>query len=220
MITGSSHDDADKKKWQTKLLPLMSKTIVLLSFFFFIASLIQIIYLQDTISKTAKFDIHESFSNLVLDSSSSHQEVHENTRLKSLVMLEAISIEDQYHQASVLLMSRLWISYIGFLTGMILAIVGATFILGKLQETVSELSTKLHGADLTFKSASPGLILTVLGTALMLTTIVTHHNIEVKHRALYFHDSQVKSYDDQEEPPILPPPLPRPNKNDSSNNNK
>jgi hypothetical protein len=61
-------------------------------------------------------------------------------------------------------MSRLWTTYLGFVTGMIFALVGAMFVLGKLESDPSELKTKVGTAlDTSFKSASPGLVLAVLG---------------------------------------------------------
>jgi hypothetical protein len=42
--------------------------------------------------------------------------------------------------------------------------------------------------SLGFKSASPGLILAVLGAVLMVTTIVTHHQIQVDQKATYLFD--------------------------------
>jgi hypothetical protein len=86
-------------------------------------------------------------------------------------------------------MSRVWTSYLGFVTGMVLALVGAAFILGKLQEPVSELSTALQGTSISLKSASPGLLLAALGTILMLATIITHHRIDVVDKAVYLRDS-------------------------------
>ena len=181
----------------------MIRTIVILSLFFFLASLAQLIYLHYVISHRALFNAKESLSLLQITSDASQEQIIEATRMKALVMLEAGNLDDLYHQANVLLMGRLWTSYIGFVTGMILAIVGATFILGKLKESVSELSGKTAAADFSFKSASPGLILAVLGTLLMITTIVTHHEINVQHAAVYIHDNPATNY-------YIPPALPMP----------
>lgn len=191
----------------------MIRTIVILSLFFFLASLAQLIYLHYVISHRALFDSKEALCQLKITPNASQQQILETTRMKALVMLEASNLDGQYHQANVLLMGRLWTSYIGFVTGMILAIVGATFILGKLREPVSELAGKTGAADFTFKSASPGLVLAVLGTMLMITAIVTHHEIDVKHAAVYIHDTPASlPYD-------LPPPMPIPSHSspDSSN---
>lgn len=206
--------DGDKRheeKWQKKLLPLMSRMIIVLSAFFFIASLAQVIYLENTISTTPKFDAKEALSYLQNRPTIDHNPVEE-TRLKSLVMLEGNMADNLYRQAHVLLMARIWTSYIGFVTGMILALVGATFVLGKLRTSESELGAKGNQWEFSFKSASPGLVLAVLGTTLMLATILTHHEIETNHQAIYLHDFSLflsdtanKKTDSTEIPEIRPP---------------
>jgi hypothetical protein len=72
---------------------------------------------------------------------------------------------------------------------MILALVGAAFILGRLQEPASEVSVASPAGNWGLKSASPGIILAVLGTVLMLTTILTNHRIDVTDAAVYLRDS-------------------------------
>ncbi|MEP6596706.1 MAG: SDR family NAD(P)-dependent oxidoreductase, partial [Ginsengibacter sp.] len=104
----------------------------------------------------------------------------------SLVKMEEHSINRRYNQGGVLLMSRIYIKYLGFFTGMILAIVGSVFIISKLKEDVSELEGSIQDKT-KFKliSSSPGIIFGVLGTALMMTTILTHSEISVKDMPLY-----------------------------------
>ncbi len=194
-------------KWQKNLLPFMTRTIILMTVFFFLASLLQVIYLNVIISRTPQFDAKESLSSLKLDSASTYEQEINATRLKSLVLLESAEMENQYHQANVLLMSTLWTSYIGFVTGMILAVTGAAFILGKMIGPESEMDSSVAGHRLSFKSASPGLSLCVLGTVLMVATIAIHHDINVKHNAIYISDQQIG---DAALPPF--PPLPTPPK--------
>jgi hypothetical protein len=97
-----------------------------------------------------------------------------------------LTVQQRYHQANVILMARIWTTYLGFVTGMILAVVGAAFILGKLREQASEISGKAENWQVSIASTSPGLIMVVLGSALMLVTIMTHHQINVTDRPLYF----------------------------------
>ena len=83
-------------------------------------------------------------------------------------------------------MSRIYIKYLGFFTGMILAIVGAVFIISKLKEDVTELEgTIQEKTKFRLLSSSPGIIFGLLGTALMMTTILTHSEISVKDMPLY-----------------------------------
>ena len=103
----------------------------------------------------------------------------EYIRWKTLLQLEANALQQRYHQAGVLLISRIWTRYLGFVTGMILALVGAAFILGKLRESSSQLGTEGAGWKVSITSASPGLILAVLGTVLMLGTLATRLEMQV-----------------------------------------
>jgi hypothetical protein len=68
----------------------------------------------------------------------------------------------------------------GFVTGMILALVGAVFTLGKLQVAGggSEEANSLANSVRT----SPGVVMIVLGVALMISTIVVNHRIDVEDR--------------------------------------
>jgi hypothetical protein len=166
--------------WQLRLLPLMIRMIVGLTFFFFAASLGQLVYLHSVIDRVPITN-YAALSNPPADSS--HATVSPEFRI--LASLDANLLDRRYHQANVFLMGRLWTSYLGFVTGMILALVGAIFILGKLRIDASELSASGAGASLGLKSTSPGLILAALGVVLMVTTIVTNHPIQTADSAVF-----------------------------------
>jgi len=203
----SQSESAEDLKWQERLLPMMTRMVEWLAVFFFCASFAQLVYLHWKISKSPALDIRESIS-LLSATASTPQNVMAVAKLKALIALEANGLEQQFHQANVLLMSRIWTSYLGFVTGMILSLVGASFVLGKLREATSELTLKTAPTDLSFRSASPGQILAVLGTILMLTTIVTNHRIDVTHRAVYLRDSSFATSTEAPGPPPLPDPPP------------
>jgi hypothetical protein len=82
-------------------------------------------------------------------------------------------------------MARIWITYLGFVTGMILSLVGAAFVLGKIRESASELSIKGPQWAVSLMSASPGIILAVLGASLVVVALVIHHPIETADAPLY-----------------------------------
>jgi hypothetical protein len=106
-------------------------------------------------------------------------------RFNALAILEANAVERRYHQANVLLMSRVWARYLGFVTGMILALVGAAFILGKLREEMTSIGVSRAGTSGTLQSSSPGLVLAVLGVVLMAITIVTNQEISTTDSSIY-----------------------------------
>jgi hypothetical protein len=193
-----------KQEWQQNLLPLMRRTLVGLTVFFFVASCLQLVYLNESVLKTPKADAHDALALLSVKPQSTSEDILAATRLRSIVVLETAALNSQYHQAGVLLMSRLWTTYLGFVTGMILSLVGAAFVLGQLKEETSELKTQVGSTmNLSFSSASPGLILAVLGASLMIAAIVTHHSIDVTQRAIYLLDSQSRAPESSGAPPPL-----------------
>jgi hypothetical protein len=68
---------------------------------------------------------------------------------------------------------------------MILAIVGAVFIISKLKESVTNLETSSEAFKISLISASPGIIFGILGTSLMLATIFKQNDIDIKDVATY-----------------------------------
>jgi hypothetical protein len=112
-------------------------------------------------------------------------EVLSASRLQMLARLECFVLERRYHQANVSLMSSVWIRYLGFVTGMILALVGASFVLGKLREPPSKMGVGTAVARFSFEGTSPGIILAGLGVVLMLTTIIVRHEFAVVDRPVY-----------------------------------
>lgn len=170
---------SDVQRWQRRLLPLMMWMVVGLTLFFFIASFAQLAYLHVTIKNAPTVAVD---SLTVPENANSPEQAR---RFNALAQLEGSLLANRYHQANVFLMSRVWARYLGFVTGMILALVGAAFILGKLREETTELSAEGMGGTLSFRSASPGLVLAVLGVVLMTTTIVTHHQISTAASPVY-----------------------------------
>ena len=92
----------------------------------------------------------------------------------------------RYRQVNLVMLTRAWTRYMGFVTGMVLAMVGAVFILGKLQESVSkfEAGQGEHGR-VAFESASPGLFLAFFGTFLMALSIWLTVDVTSRDAAVY-----------------------------------
>ena len=114
--------------WQERLLPFMTGTLIVLGLFFFLASALQIYHLYNQMEKGPKFDDMPTFFKVVEDRFFSGQSKDprflEYLRLKSHFILEDRVVKHRYHQANITLMARVWIKYAGFVTGMILAMVG------------------------------------------------------------------------------------------------
>lgn len=116
----------------------------------------------------------------------------EYIRWITLARMEEKSLDRRYSQGGLLLVSRIFTKYLGFFTGMILAIVGAVFIIGKLQESDSDIEGAMSDQiKLKIVSSSPGIIFGVLGTVLMLSTILQHAEISVKDQPLFLNPANV-----------------------------
>ncbi|MFZ1754258.1 MAG: hypothetical protein WBO46_20075 [Caldilineaceae bacterium] len=164
-------------EWQIALLPLMSTLLVGLTLFFFVASFIQLRDLNARITDSPSVQLERTIERVNSPVHQTSSQVLRAAELQILAALDGYALDRRYHQANVLLMSRVWIRYLGFVTGMILALVGASFILGKMrgEESVAQVAAgPVSGA---FRGTEPGLVLAVLGVALMMTTIIVHHQI-------------------------------------------
>ena len=176
-----------RHSWQVRLMPFMIGVILILTLFFFIATLYQLYELNNRIEQAPGLHNAELLKSAETGSSLIERQ------WRTLVVLESHILQQRYHQAKVLLMARIWVQYLGFVTGMMLSLIGAVFILGKLREPATELtlgstpgSEKLPGdLKMHLVTQSPGIVLVTLGTALMLVTILVHHRIEVTDKPVY-----------------------------------
>jgi len=118
------------------------------------------------------------------------------------ILLEANAMDRRYHQASVVLMARVWTSYLGFVTGMVLAILGAVFILGRVQGPSTSMEAKAADASASLKTSAPGIVLAAMGVLLMIATLYVRYDITVHDKAIY--DGTVESPSQQTNPkPVI-----------------
>lgn len=106
-----------------------------------------------------------------------------NWRVRVMLEVDALRLRHQHINASQLM--RAWTRYTGFLIGMVLTLVGAFFILGRLAESASQVSGEALGMKFAVVSSSPGIILAVLGSCLMLVTLYLHTDFTVEDRPVY-----------------------------------
>ncbi|MDN3370300.1 MULTISPECIES: hypothetical protein [Ralstonia solanacearum species complex] len=120
-------------RWQTAMRPLMIAMLVGTTLFFFAATLFQVARLNERIDASPKLDTTSMMAVPGCAAGRGESACVAERRLSIAVALEAHTIALRHHEAGVLLMAALWSRYVGFITGMILALVGAAFILGKHQ---------------------------------------------------------------------------------------
>ena len=184
-ISTSDSKKKNRPSWQDRLLPFMVVIILGVAVFFFVSTYIQMSYLHRTILQMPGVDINQSPTDSIINSAETFAERYAARELEIKSNMEAYVVAQRYHQANVYLMSGLWIRYLGFVTGMILAIVGASFVLGKLREPQQKLKGKFPGVDVSLRTASPGIILVVVGALLMFATMLDRDYYKVSDGNIY-----------------------------------
>jgi len=175
-------------RWQNRLMPWMIilPTVLIATF----------IYLSTTQLNEFKVSINDYRNSSTADNLLSPWDTTrrdnpfrgnlEYVKLYSRVKMEEKALNNRYAQGGFLLMARTYSKYLGFFTGMILAMVAAVFIISKLKEDISHLEGSIQ-EKMKFRvvSSSPGVIFGVLGTALMLSTILYNPAIAQTDSPLY-----------------------------------
>jgi hypothetical protein len=163
-------DPADAN-WQQRLLPYLVGTLVFLTLFFCAAIVCETRTIQNRMESALEVDIRPM--------------ANAEFRSNGAFLLEASLIERRYRAANVAELSRIYLVFLGFGTGMVMALVGSTFILGKLSEPETSIDGGGSSLKASLRSRSPGVILAFFGTVLMLATIYSKTEISVSDRAVY-----------------------------------
>ena len=171
--------------WQRRLLPLMVRMVVGLALFFFVVTLGQLAYLHWELSKPMHSEIPAAVHQLVTQETPFSGD-RKAAELGIAAMLEDEALARRYQMGSIILMAHIWIRYLGFVTGMVMAMIGSVFILGKLSDPgESKLGAESQALKVSLTSASPGLVLATLGVALIIVTVLAQQETRITDRALY-----------------------------------
>jgi hypothetical protein len=175
--------------WHQKIFPVVTIIIFVLATVFIAVSFLQFSnissYLQSAPSSNPQLIIDKALNVSPEQLKESFETGAYIPQWAGLFMLESVALEKRHHQANALLASRLWIRYLSVVSGMILVTVGSIFILAKLQDSSTEIQGETESIKLKVASASPGLILAMLGTALILTALLNNPTIELKDGKVY-----------------------------------
>jgi len=186
--------DADTKRWQAGMAPFMTAAVVATALFFAIALIWKFGNIEARLMKpSSEFGGAAAWSTTIAP-----RDFNEQMRLevvRAAYNLERELVARRYEQGNLSYLNRLWTRFMGFVTGMVLALVGAAFVLGKLETDKSELGAAASGMSMTIRSTSPGLLLAVLGTCLMGLSIALPVTVSVTDAAVYFVPPRV-SYDE------------------------
>ena len=187
-MTSSAESESARQAWQYKLLPLMSAIIVFAALFFAAMSIFE---LRELYRKIEHQPLNLENKIASFETAAGREVVNnvEHIRFKVLAVLEADALQRRYHQANSTMLARVWTRQLGFITGMLLAVVGAVFILGQLREAGTRIDAEAEGLKAALETSSPGLVLAVLGSVLMGLTIWIPFGVETRDVSIYLTDS-------------------------------
>jgi uncharacterized membrane protein len=187
-VVASAPADAEHRelaRWQRKLLPFMSRFLVVMAIGFFAISLVDVYEMRNFVKNESTQAIRTKIEEL-LRVQGNRPGADVDVAQQALLLLEADALDKRYRQASALLMSRIWTRQLAFITGMVLAFIGSVFIIGKLTESKADVTVGASEWKAGITSTSPGLILAFFGTLLMGIALVVQPRIEVQDRPVYF----------------------------------
>jgi len=189
--------DAVIVRWQRNLLPwIITMPTVLIAVFIFLSTM-QMRRIEDFVYQNSGLILKKELpapSSLQIDSNINGKIPY--LKLFSLASMEEISMNRRYNAAGASMMSGIYTKYLGFFTGMILAIVGAVFIISKFREDLSKIGLSMS-EQMKFRvaSSSPGIIFAFLGSVLMIVTIVKKTEFAVKDSPLYLNYTTIPADD-------------------------
>lgn len=160
------------QRWQQRLQPFMAAAIAALAVFFLAASVMQLDRLGQSLQQRPDAALIAALADV--DSSAGKLDAAQEAELKRwkvLALMERDIVRQRYGGTASIMLLSAWTRQMGFITGMILAFIGAVFILGKMNDSGTQLSGEGTGLKGSLTTSSPGIVLCVLGTILMLVTL-------------------------------------------------
>lgn len=164
--------------WQRGLLPFMVRSIVVMGLLFFLSSSAQL-YLMHLDLRT----VPEAAQPVVRADETSRDA--QSMRWEGLLALEHEMLARRNQVVNAALLHHACVMHLGFLTGMTLCLVGAVFILGRLHEDPSSFQGEAKELKLALNTASPGIILVVVGSGLICVTLFTRIDLQVHGKPVY-----------------------------------
>jgi hypothetical protein len=196
-LSGGAAELADEREragprelasWQRLVLPVMVLAVVAAGVFFAVEIVMELRTLYPRLEQapTTLTPHFERFEESQPEVSASLDYL----RYKTLVLLESDALQRRYQQVNAAMLSRVWTRQMGFLTGMLMALIGSAFILGRLEVRETTLSAEgsapgtagLKGA---LGTSSPGIVLATLGAVLMGITITIPGQIATTDTPVY-----------------------------------
>ena len=182
----ADHDNGEERDTQRRLRPLMVGMLIALTVFFFVVTLTQLIDLNHRIDQSPEVNLASLLAPTPCPAAASTQQCDDYRRMNIAVTLEVNLVARRHHQANVMLMASVWSRYLGFITGMVLTLIGAAFIVGQLRDRGTTVEGSIAAGKAAIASSSPGMVMVAFGVLLMGVTIVSRHQLDTRDVPLYF----------------------------------
>lgn len=162
--------------WQRRLVPLMVGMVVFSAIFFAAVSFREFERVHATLAppQNAVAAVLEDYGRLAPDTFEQRLAILDK---RAALVTEQDAIARRYQQAHAIILARLWTRFTAFITGTLMALIGAAFVLGKLREDPSTVSGEGAGYRVSLASSSPGILLAAMGTVLMLAGLFSYFEV-------------------------------------------
>jgi hypothetical protein len=178
---GQQVETTDLAAWHTKLLPFMMTSLIVMGLLFFALTVWHFRELQAQLTFTT-VEVEKVLDRLQREPRGAADAAYRDWYMR--VVLEDAALRHRYQQNSAIVHARVWTRYMGFLTGMILALTGCVFVLGKLREEVS-VSGSAQGLSANLATSSPGLALALAGAVLVGISLYVQVTVETSDSPVY-----------------------------------
>ncbi len=164
--------------WQTRLLPVVVATLVLLGVVFFVGAF------WNYATLTAQLNVEEPALETTIQQMTEHHVAQDFQESYARITLEDRVMRHRYRMNTAAIESRTWTRLMGFVTGMVMVLTGCLFIVARLDVSF-EASGRSGPTEGALKTNSPGLVLAVAGAALIATSLVVKTEVQDTDAAVY-----------------------------------
>lgn len=175
--------------WQRKLLPFMMKALVAFAMIFFVSTFV----IYANLTGRLRHDDPPIADSIKQARALSQEAQFADWYVRAT--LEERAIAGRQRQYNAIVEGRLWTRLMGFLTGMVMVLAGSVFVLGKL-EAEFDGNAKVPQGEGAVKTNSPGLVLVVAGTLLLVISLLVTVDVKSEDRLVY-----LPTYEQSSKPP-------------------
>lgn len=196
-----------RPSWQERLLPFMLASLVFAGIFFSLTTYLFFDKLQAELQYN-RTEIAATLARADQPASGPADAAYRDWYVRAT--LEQMGLQQRFNVQLAIVKGRLWARFMGFLTGMLLALTGCVFVLGQLRAKVV-FSGEGSGAKAALDTTSPGLLLALLGTIIIGLALSVPGSVESTDAAIYLPPRvELQAPPAKAAPLAAPSPLPSP----------